>query len=87
MTDDFKELKVLLLGLLTLGMNRARLEATVFERHLQRVRKAKTRSDLEKTIVLFCHDIDKIGSVNVQISSSLESMLRRLKGERDPYVA
>jgi len=87
MTDDFKELKDLLLGLLQLGMNRAKLEAAVFERHLQRVRTAKTRSDLEKTIVLFCHDIDSMRSFNATVENRLESVLRTLKGESDPYVA
>jgi len=87
MTDDFKELKDMLLGLLQLGMNRAKLEAALFERHLQRVRKAKTRSDLEKTIVLFCHDIDQINGVNAAVAQRLEAAIRMLKGESDPYVA
>jgi len=87
MSDDFKELKDLLLGLMRVGMNRAKLETAMFERHLQQVRSAKTRSDLEKTIALFCHDIDQMNRVNATVENRLKSMLRTLKGEADPYVA
>jgi len=87
MSDDFKELKDLLLGLLQIGMKRAKLEAAMFGRHLEQVKQAKTRSDLEKTIVLFCHDIDQMNSVNATVDTRLKSMLRMLKGEADPYVA
>jgi len=87
MNDDFKVMRDWLLRLFEIGMNRAKLEVAMFERHLKQVRTAKTRNDLEKTIVLFCHSIDQMNSVNATVATRLESVLRTLKGESDPYVA
>jgi len=86
MTDDFKTLQEILTSLLRLVTRRAELERTMFQRSLERIQKAKTRSDLEKAFALFCHDIDSMNSINATVYQHLDAVLKALRVESDPYV-
>jgi len=76
---DFRVLQDFFLKLLTVVVERAKLEHTALTSFLEKTKRASSMRELDGIIVEFVAYTDKLSALNARIASWLDEMKKRIK--------